>query len=377
MPTPVTVNDLRERARKLWVRDGRQWAAGDTSTATLDIPLHPPTEAEVLRDYSAATGWVDSWRANEDSAIELVWETRRWGRVGEQVVPARACVAGVDALTEVAQVGAQWKRWRSRADELSETLAPQASLKPAIAKHARTIGELDTTDFLRLRDVSRWLQDNPMSDRYIRELPIRGIDSKWLERHRAVVEALVGGDGLSLRRPPALVRIRFLDRSLAPAGLGDVTAPLSDLNNWDLKPSTVLIVENLQTFLALPERQGVIAVDGRGNVAPTLSLVGWIKSRPAIYWGDLDSHGFRILSHARGAGLSLESCLMDSETLYAHRDLWGTEPQPHQGKLAFLTPAEHEAFATLRDQGNVRLEQERIDWAYALERIDDCLRTRL
>lgn len=369
MPTPVTVNDLRERARKLWDRDGRQWATGDTSTAALDIPVHPPTEAAVLRDYPAATDWVDSWRANEGGAIELVWETRRWGRVGEQLVPARARVAGADALAELAGVSVQWTRWRSRAGELEQALVPSATLRPAITKHARTIGELDTTDFIRLRDVSRWLQDNPMSGRYIRELPIRGIDSKWLERHRSVVEALIGADGLSLRHPPRLARVRFLDRALSPAGVSDVTLPLADLNSWNLDPSSILIVENLQTFLALPEMEGVIAADGRGNMAPQLTEIDWIRRKPAVYWGDLDSHGFRILGQARQAGLTVESCLMDSETLHAHRDLWVDEPQPFRGEPANLTPTERETLSDLRDHGNIRLEQERVDWSFALDRL--------
>lgn len=373
MLAPVTLTDLRTRARKLWERDGRRWAAGATDSAALDIPLHPPTEQDILRDYTGALAWMETWRAAESDAIDVVWAPRRWGRVGEQLVPVRARIIGVDAIAQVAGTQDQWQRWRSRLDDLVAALGSDDSLQSAIITHARTIGELDTTDFHRLRDVAMWLRRNPASGRFIRELPIRGIDTKWLERHRSVVESLVGGDSLGLRQPPTLIRIRFLDPSIAPAGLVDVTAPLEQLSALGVGTAKVLIVENLQTFLALPERPGVIAVDGHGNIAPRLVEIEWLRNNGGVYWGDLDSHGLRILSHARGAGLDLVSSLMDSETLFAFRDLWVDESQPFRSELAHLTESERAALDALREQGNIRLEQERIEWSYALRHLDAVL----
>ena len=60
---------------------------------------------------------------------------------------------------------------------------------------------------------------------------------------------------------------------------------------------------------------------------------------------------------------------MDAVTLAAHRDLCGTEPTPARGELPLLTPEEQRVLDLLRDGGNLRLEQERIGWAYALERL--------
>lgn len=370
MPAPVRVADARARARTLWEREGRRWAAGDESTAVLEIPLHPPTERDVLADYAGSIAWVQAWRAAAGRDIEVTWEDRRWGRVGAQAVPTRARVRGPDAITAVAGAHVQWRRWRERSIELVSTLGDSEALRVALATHARVIGELDGADFRRLRDVAAWLRANPSSGQFVRQLPIRGIDTKWLERHRAVVEALVGGEGLGLRQPPALTRVRFLDPALAPAGVTDLTAPQAQLDALGVRPERVVIVENLQTFLALPERAGVVAIDGRGNVAPHLAGIHWIRDVDAIYWGDLDSHGLRILSQARSAGLSLTSCLMDEETLVAFRDLWVIEPQPFRGALAHLTEPEDAVLTALREYGDVRLEQERIEWDYAVARLD-------
>jgi len=324
----------------------------------------------VLADYAGSIAWVQAWREAAGGDIEVTWEDRRWGRVGAQAVPTRACVCGPDAITAVAGARVQWRRWRERSIELVSILDDSDALRVSLATYARMIGELDGADFHRLRDVAAWLRANPSSGRFVRQLPIRGIDTKWLERHRAVVQALVGGHGLGLRQPPALTRVRFLDPALAPSGVTDLTAPQAQLDALTIRPERVVIVENLQTFLALPERAGVVAIDGHGNVAQQLAAIGWIRDAEAVYWGDLDSHGLRILSQARGAGLSLASCLMDEETLVAFRDLWVVEPQPFRGALVHLTEPEQAVLAALREHGDVRLEQERIEWNYAIARLD-------
>jgi hypothetical protein len=158
-------------------------------------------------------------------------------------------------------------------------------------------------------------------------------------------------------------------RALAPAGLDDLTAPLADVSGLNLRPRVVLIVENLQTFLALPRLEGTVAIDCHGDIAPMLAGIGWIARAHRLYWGDLDSHGLRILSKTRAAGLDVESCLMDTDTLRAFRDLWVPEPVPFRGMPKHLTEAELATLTLLRDEGNVRLERERIAWEFALHRL--------
>src|SRR5690625_5320890 len=62
---------------------------------------------------------------------------------------------------------------------------------------------------------------------------------------------------------------------------------------------------------------------------------------------------------------------MESETLHAHRSRWGTESSPTSAELDRLTPNEAAVYDDLvsdRHGERVRLEQERIDWAWALDR---------
>ena len=92
-------------------------------------------------------------------------------------------------------------------------------------------------------------------------------------------------------------------------------------------------------------------------------------ARTVTYWGDLDSPGFAILNRLRARGVEAKSALMDAVTLFAHRDLWGLDPDPNVGVFERLTPAERATLQALSAEGNIRLEQEQIAWSYALTRL--------
>ncbi len=65
---------------------------------------------------------------------------------------------------------------------------------------------------------------------------------------------------------------------------------------------------------------------------------------------------------------------MDRDTLLAHRDRWGREPKPTHAALTRLREDEAALYADLvsdRFDAQVRLEQERIDWDWAIERLED------
>jgi hypothetical protein len=94
----------------------------------------------------------------------------------------------------------------------------------------------------------------------------------------------------------------------------------------------------------------------------SLAEAGWLKTKRIIYWGDLDTHGFAILSRLRETFPHIESMLMDSATLAANRTLCVTEASPVKEIPAFLTDDERATFNALLSPNGIalRLEQERI-----------------
>lgn len=373
----VTVAEAREAARRLVDRDGRRWAASGDYGAVLEIALHPPTEAEALRDTAAAVAWVTSWRG-ADPLTEVEWQQRRWANLGTQRVPVRCTVRGADAIARVAGRSSGWAVLRDRAELLRERCPDdsegRAALSVVIRREARVLAALDAADFDRLIGVLDWLSAHPDSGWYIRQLPIRGVDTKWVGRHRSLAEslhrAITGCAGLGIAEAPSLVRIRFLDQRLLPVGIGeqiaDFSAPVSELARLDVRPRVVLVFENLESVIAMPELSGAIVVHGSGYAVDQLGRIPWIRDGRILYWGDLDSNGFAILNRIRSHGRDVTSVLMDEQTLMDHRDLWGAEPMPNRGAFPLLTEAEQEVVARLRADGDIRMEQERIAWEYAL-----------
>lgn len=66
------------------------------------------------------------------------------------------------------------------------------------------------------------------------------------------------------------------------------------------------------------------------------------------------------------------SFLMDRATLTEHRERWGREPAPTAARLDRLTAEEAALYSDLvsdRLGEAVRLEQERIDWAWVQGRL--------
>ncbi|MBP7517914.1 MAG: DUF2220 domain-containing protein, partial [Desulfobulbus sp.] len=131
--------------------------------------------------------------------------------------------------------------------------------------------------------------------------------------------------------------------------------------------TTVFITENEINFLAFPNVPEAMVLFGAGYGFATLTAAHWLQEKNILYWGDIDTHGFAILSQLRGFFPNTVSFLMDRETLLAHRQLWGVEPQPQTGILPRLTTDEQTLYDELRQQtwgGSVRLEQEKIGFRF-------------
>lgn len=366
----VTVHQARERTRRTVERSIRSWAAEESPAASLSIALAPPNERAVLADYRAAVGWAETWRGIDG----VEWATRRWASVGTQQVPVRLVLDGVRSIIDFAGMGTRWRGLRNRLDRVRHALTSEAVAAPidfgaVLAGQAAAIEGLDGADVDRLIGVLDWLDQNPTTGRRIRELPIRGVDTKWLGRHRGLVTKLhtarPDAAPLDFTPNPRMITVRFLDRSFAPAGLRHLALPVEDLARLEVRPRAVLMCENLETLLALPDFADTIAVHGAGyGVSSWAGEISWLRSAHLVYWGDLDSHGFAILSELRSV-TPADSVLMDSMTLDAFRDLWVPEPKPARGVLLRLSAEESETLGRLRTAGDPRLEQERIPWPIA------------
>ena len=435
-----TPQDLRSRAAAAYRRSAAAWAVDPEAaeSARLVLGLAPPTEREALAGAQAVADWAAAWRVREagrDVVVER--RTRSWASLGAQQVPVRAVLTGADAIASAAGRADDWARARDRAARLlalgrahgAGDGVERTALAAAVRSVIGAVASYENDDVERLLAALAWLADNDASGLYLRQIPIAGMDSKWLERHRRVLRVLVpvlrgldtragangpagapgpaapGGleEALGLRPLPAVCRIRLLDRGLVPGAPRDMSAPIDEIDRlWAPPPApapqrtapphppggpeAVVVVENLATFLALEERPGAVAVWGHGYSAAALARIGWLRGASTlVYWGDLDVDGLRILAALRAAAPRARSFAMDAATLRRWRRLAVPDPGAGAGRSPGaaspdppsppdrLTEPEREAWEVLAG-GGLRLEQERIAWDWACARLDAVLR---
>lgn len=344
--------------------------------SALSIPLHPPTRAQVLADEAGAREFVRAWQAWEP-AEEVEWATRSWAGLGRQDVPVRVTLSGWDRVAEVAGRAGEVALARERFAVLVGLFPDWPEFRERAARAWSSWLVLSEDDFTRLCLALRWFHVKPSSGLRARAVPIEGLDTKWIAAHRGLLQRLLGVPDLGLAEGDRLMRVRFLDGGLAPApGLEDVTVPFGSLGLQD--GLTVVVVENKETFLALPQAHdgsNAVLVWGSGYTAGALPELPWVRgAHQLLYWGDADADGYAILNALRsrlaadGASVPVVSVAMDVETVQRFLHLAVADPGDATRVLPHLTDDEERARRLLVASGVKRLEQERVslEWALAM-----------
>lgn len=380
-----------EISKKLSTRVGNacaDWLAG-MGEWPLSFPLGTPTEKDAVADAAKLRRWVDAWREWDAGSCELVWEVRTWPRLGRQTLPSAVLVHTAQAAADGIKQGARWRRAVTRYERLVVRW-PQLKSHPAVCRQFDVLADYADDDFERLFSLLAWLDENPRSGRYLRQLPVVGLDTKWAhDRRSLIIDFLVavrgGGDEngfheiCGLAKLPYRIRMRLLCPRLRAkfGGLGDIEAPLAEIASLDISPNRAVIVENLETGIALPDIPGCVALMKLGLAVGVVGKLPWVEGIPVVYWGDLDTHGFVILDRAREALPQLTSILMDIETVENYLSLAVMEPQQHRRvELAHLERFERTVYDGLYADvwgPKLRIEQERLPWSMAMKRLHEQL----
>ncbi|MBW8721199.1 MAG: hypothetical protein JF626_04665, partial [Polaromonas sp.] len=382
-------------------------SSGETSTWPLRYSLTGLNEETVLAKMADISTWVRDWHQYEKSLPEGVtmhWVTRRWSRLGEQTLPLAVTVENAEALAQWTGFSKRWKRACVRRDEFIEQfeITRYSSLW---IRHSEVLADWAEEDIERLQTLLGWFFRNPSSGLYLRQLPVPKIDTKWIETRKAIVRDFtlaINGRSINgatqdfhevcgLRKPASKLRLRILCPKLRASlgGLCDIEAPAAEISRMPLSIRAAFIVENLETGLALPDFEGMVAFMRLGHAISELAHIPWLCPDHLehstqqgcfprlLYWGDLDTHGFAILSRARGIFSRLRSVLMDETTFLQGQALWVTELTPFRAEeLKHLTPTEQDLYIGLRNGkwgANLRLEQERLPWPKCLQALQEAV----
>lgn len=250
---------------------------------------------------------------------------------------------------------------------------------------------LNHTNWESILKVCQYFNQNPKPNLYLRELPIN-VHTKFIEKNQSVIKDLLEvliSDHISvkekqfekrfnLKYAEPQIRFKILDLEISQrffSGLNDIAIPISQFETLSLPIRKVLVVENkttLYTTLTLPKMDKAIAIFGSGYKISDLKNASWLADKEIYYWGDIDTHGFDILSQIRGYFKETKSIMMDVETLNFFREDWGKGEPIKKNSLPNLTPEEEGLFKFVRadNVNTIRLEQEKIPFDYVNKYFD-------
>lgn len=407
--------------KQRYLRQRWRWMEGHGSWPLL-VSLERPTQREVLKDFLSVQRWSAAWNtwrsahvtAGDDaaSAPQIRMSTVAWQGVGEQTLPEALSFHSAECVAKFCNDERAWRLVEMRRHAMLE-LWP-ALWATGFGPHYDALATYDEADFARLLALLNWFVENPRSGLYLRQLPVPGVDTKWVDlKRRGLVADFVRRiasppltvlpdlapdeveqsgydvvltaeldevrldfyDICGLRRPPIKVHLVVLCPYLRATvgGLRDVVAPIDELAKLSFNPVCILISENKDTGLSLPDIPGTVAFIKLGNAVSLLGQLPWVRELPVLYWGDVDTYGFSILVQARKTLGNVRSLMMDLETLEVHRDRVVEERQQATNvDHALLTTQELATYEGLLKGTwwtQMRLEQERIDWSYAVTKI--------
>ena len=376
--------ELRGLLSRKLARGFAEHVAGVREEWPCTIALGRPDKQAILNGFDEVLSLTQALRSWErELGVEVEYATREAG--GPQRIPARIVVPSIDVAARLAapRNGERWERILARTRLRTRRLQEDfAGLDPAtVAKVVRAQDVCDDLEFELLLQASAWFRTHDATGLTSREVPLPGIDGKWLgnARRRSLICLLAGKEDLGLAHMPASMEFSYVDPAhLASGGrrydswvAGDVAVPAYE-------PSVVVIVENKETYLKFPQVEGGICVFGSGRAGMALAgRLPWVANAPrVVYWGDLDADGFEILDAYRARGIACQSILMDKPTLLEF-ERYGTNLEKdhktvirrERKELAHLASDEREAYDLITSEdyaGNRRIEQERIPLDEAL-----------
>lgn len=369
----TTPEDIAAKVRRVW-DDGsllRAHADGEPFTP-IEVPLRGPKPSEIGDDLAAAGRWVavlDSGR-REDRRYTLQWRNVGGRTIGRNQLPDRAVVSSFEQAMALLNEAASARRF----DEILALAEQHPRVRDWILANPHRALEL-AGKMPRLIAAHGWLDAHRDSGKYLREISAPGVDTKFAERHRPDLAAMLGVSGtaagflagLGLRAKPGLVRLRPAPSLGLPPPLTELAVRPDELAQLCLDPRVAVIVENEISYLSINVPVDGIVLWGKGFDVDQVGRLEWLAGVEVLYWGDIDTHGFAILDRLRARLPQARSVLMNRDTLLAHRDRWVVEDRPAASALTRLTSDENALYSALVADHmgeRVRLEQERVDWQW-------------
>ncbi|NLE01812.1 MAG: hypothetical protein GX640_18255, partial [Fibrobacter sp.] len=327
------------------------------------IPLRGPGPNDLSSQFDLARSWVQQFLNTDTKQLfEIEWQQVNNRVLGQNQLPVAVIFNSRENLFRYINKESDFKLF-TRASQKILNIFPE--LKEWIVKHPFALIE-NSSDINRLIRITEWMKITPRPGIYIRQLSLPDIDTKFIEKHKKLLaewfdiildssfvdETATGIRGFERRfgflEKPVQIRFRILDKNCFINGLSDLTIRADEFCTLNPDIDTVFVTENDINGLAFPMVRRSIILFGRGYGFEYLQNANWLQNKKILYWGDIDTHGFVILSQFRKLFPSVQSFLMDRDTLLAYSQYWVKEEKPSEAIPKNLTNEEYSLYNALR-----------------------------
>ena len=256
-----------------------------------------------------------------------------------------------------------------------------------LLKNKKSLFKSDSSFVDNSIELSVFLVSNPSSMMYPREIPVR-CDTKFLEKNLTAFKTFISyfrdidksadkWQQLGLVNPEYTVSLRSGDSFIVKTSQSSFKCPIlsvepSSLGALEGQFDKVFILENKTTFYTFPLKEKELAIYCGGFGILILKNISFLRSSPVYYFGDIDEHGFAILSKFRELYNDVRSFCMDMETIKEYESNL-IEGESYPGEIQMLVEGEIEALNYIRDHRingcSSRIEQEKISQSFIEKRL--------
>lgn len=339
-------------------------------------------------DWEVLDDWIHFWAdVPKDRSGRVLYAAelapKHCGHLGKYNIPTHVTVASAEDA--FALLGME-KEKRAFLSEYQMLLREMPSLAEwFLAFYVRIRAE----DFLpAARAMAECFREGVREGRFLREMSIRGVDTKFLEKHTYLVrmlwnelypeDAAKNWDELAEKwktegEPVPQIGVRFLDVRQSMCGVRRLFLAAEDMEDFRPEARHVFITENKVNGYTFPEAEESLVLFGMGyGVVEMARHAAWLQEKDVWYWGDLDSDGFLILSKLREILPEVHSFLMTKDVLRACEPDIVKDTGTRTAIPQRLTMREKALWKELSENGQ-RLEQERVPRTLVEKAVDEIL----
>ena len=370
---------MKQKLEKFYIRgDVFKSYIAEHDVLPIVVKLKKITQKDISQDFSKVQKDI---KRLKELKLPLIYKEFSFKSIGRQSLPVEV---RFEDLYEYLNFIEKYEEYSEFKTIYEKIVKKYPSLKELFLKKPFWI--LDYADrWDRILRVVDFMTKNKSPDCYIRELSINDVDTKFIEKHKKLLDNLLSNifqneplKSLSdfafekkygFKYPLAQVRFRILDREHFINGLSDLTLTITEFEKLDLEIKRVFIIENKVTFLSFFDFHDSIVIFGSGYKISLLKSVEWLKDKEIIYWGDIDEDGFAILSNLRRYFPQTKSIMMDTQTIekFINLKVEYNKKIATKENLSNLTKDEELVYERLKNDfygKNFRLEQEKIPFEY-------------